>query len=91
MPACQSLLMLWTSHPEPGAAVCAWSSYDPRSPSTTGDAETPPYPTVLAAMGDGWRVVQFPRPLPLIPGSEHDLAFLKHEYVLERITEVAHV
>jgi hypothetical protein len=90
MPAKQRVLILWTSHPEPGSGVCAWSSYDPERPSTAGDAEAPPYPSVLAAMGDGWRVVQFPRPLPVIPGAEHQLGFLKHEYILERITEATH-
>jgi hypothetical protein len=90
MPAKQRVLILWTSHPDLGSGICAWSMYDSERHDGVGEADQPPYPSVLAAMDDGWRVVQFPRPLPVIPDAEHQLGFLKHEYILERITEAAH-
>ena len=53
-----------------------------------GDADEPPYASVLAAMRDGWRVIQLPaaagRPRR---GAEHDTAFLKYEFVLEKLVE----
>ena len=90
MPATQSVLILWTSHPDLGCGICAWSRYEPGRHDGTGEDDQPPYASVLAAMDDGWRVVQFPRPLPVIPGAEHQLGFLKHEYILERIAEATH-
>jgi hypothetical protein len=43
---------------------------------------------VLAAMRDGWRVIQFPSLRPPAPGAEHDTAFLPYEFVLEKLVEV---
>jgi hypothetical protein len=91
MPQRQRVLMLWTTHPMLTSDVVAWSTYDPKRPSTTGQDDEPPYKTVMDAMNDGWRVVQFARPQPLVAGHEFDTTFLKHEYVLEQIEEIAHV
>lgn len=72
------------------STVVAWSLIDGtgRTSNMAGDAEEPPYPSVLAAMKDGWRVIQVPAFLPAAPGQEHQTAFLRWEYVLEKLVEV---
>jgi hypothetical protein len=52
-----------------------------------GDADKPPYASVLAAMRDGWRVLQLPQLQPAAPGAEHDTSFLKYEFVLEKLVD----
>jgi hypothetical protein len=42
---------------------------------------------VLAAMRDGWRVIQLPALSPAAPGTEHATAFLKYEFVLEKLVD----
>ncbi|MEI7025481.1 hypothetical protein [Paenibacillus sp. y28] len=50
----------------------------------TGDQQEPLYNSVLAAMREGWNVLQSPA-LPVFrTGFEHDLGHLPYEYVLER-------
>ena len=86
----QQLLLLCVATPNPMSAVVAWSTYDGtgRTAHMAGDADKPPYDSVLAAMKDGWRVIQVP-PLTAAPGgAEHDTAFLRFEYVLEKLVDV---
>jgi hypothetical protein len=87
MPKLQHLLILYAHSPDLASPVCAWSAFAPDSTvaSEVGTSSTPPYPTVVAAMRAGWRVIQYPVAIPAYPGHEHDTGFLKHEYVLERI------
>ena len=44
--------------------------------------------SVLDAMKDGWRVIQFPQQFPAYPGMEYQTAYLKFEYILERLEEI---
>ena len=89
MPLRQKILVLWLTHPEPGAGVCAWSRYDAAGDGTgiSGDQDEPPYANALAAMRDGWRVVQYPVAVTPAAGEEFRLGFLKHQFVLERLVE----
>lgn len=86
----QKLLLLYTRSPDLRSEVGAWAIYDGtgKEHHTTGDSETPPYKTVLAAMRDGWRVIQLPQQTPAYPGMELTTSFLKHECVLEQIVDV---
>ena len=52
-----------------------------------GDADEPPYSSVLAAMRDGWRVIQLPQLRAAAAGAEHATAFLEYEFVLEKMVE----
>ena len=57
----QRVLYLTAKSTNLHAAVVGWALYDPtkvREP--TPPSEEPPYRSVLEAVGDGWRVVQFP-------------------------------
>ena len=86
----QQLLILYLGTSDLGSPVSAWSFYDgaARATGMAGDSEAPPYPSVLAAMQDGWRVIQLP-PLPAPhPGHEHTVAGLRYEFVLEKLVDV---
>jgi hypothetical protein len=86
----QQLLVLYATTSSPDSDVGAWSIFDGtgRQPHMAGDADKPPYPSVLAAMRDGWRVIQLPPLQAAAPGAEHDTAFLRYEFVLEKLVEV---
>ena len=70
------------------ASAVAWAVFDGAEPADdaqmqSGDEDQLPYKSVLDAMRDGWRVIQFPTP----PDERADKApgHLAHEYVLERM------
>jgi hypothetical protein len=86
----QRLLVLYAATSSPESDVGAWSMFDAtdRQAHMAGDSDKPPYASVLAAMRDGWRVIQFPQLAAAAPGAEHDTAFLKYEFVLEKLQEV---
>jgi hypothetical protein len=83
----QQLLFLCLANPSPTSSVVAWSLFDGAGHATTmaGDSERPPYDSVLAAMKDGWRVIQVPQLIPAAPEQPHQTAFLRFEYVLEKL------
>jgi hypothetical protein len=85
----QQLLVLYAATSSPESDVGAWSIFDGTGRQThmAGDADAAPYPTVLAAMRDGWRVIQLPQLAAAAPGAEHDTSFLKYEFVLEKLVE----
>ena len=70
----QKLLVLYAANSSPDSPVGAWSLFDGtgREKHMAGDADEPPYSSVLAAMRDGWRVIQLPQLRPAAPGAEHD-------------------
>lgn len=86
----QQLLFLYARYPDLKSAIGAWSLFDGtgREHHTTGDSDMPPYKSVLDAMHDGWRVVQFPVQFPAYPGMETVTSYLRWEYILEKIVEV---
>ena len=86
----QKILILYCRTPDLYSPVGAWTEYDATDTTkhTTGDSETPPYTSVFNAMKDGWRVIQFPQQFPAYPGMELTTAFLKFEYILEKLEEV---
>ena len=86
----QKLLVLYAANSSPDTEVVAWSLYDGTSDETyeaTGEA-VPPYPTVLDAMRDGWRVIKYPDLRPPGPGQEYDLSYLEFEFVLEKLESI---
>jgi len=86
----QQLLVLYATTSSPESEVGAWSLFDGtgRQAHMAGDSDKPPYASVVAAMRDGWRVLQLPPLQPAAPGAEHDTSFLKYEFVLEKLVEV---
>ncbi len=86
----QKLLVLYLHTPDLNSSVVAWAIYDGTGTvkHTTGDSETPPYTSVLEAMKDGWRVIQFPQQFPAYPGMEYHTSYLRFEYILEKLAPV---
>lgn len=86
----QKILILYSGTPDLRSGIGAWAIYDGtgKEHHTTGDSEAPPYDSVLAAMRDGWRVVQFPQQFPAYPGMELSTSYLRFEYILEKMEEV---
>jgi hypothetical protein len=75
----QQLLVLCAASPDLESDVVAWSFYDGAGDRTSmsGDADVPPYGSVLLAMRDGWRVMQLPATIRSAPGTEYEPSFLK--------------
>jgi hypothetical protein len=90
MPRRQRLLILYAHSPDLASPVCAWSEFsaDSTIASGVGITNIPPFPTVVAALRAGWRVIQYPIAIPAFPGHEDDTGALKHEFVLEQIEEL---
>ena len=90
MPLRQKLIVLYTHSPDLHSKVISWSIYDGtgKTRHSSGDETEPPYTSVVAAMQDGWRVVQFPQQFPAYPGMEYTTSYLKYEYILEQMEEI---
>ena len=89
----QQLLILNLSNSSPESRVVAWAFYDgalsPDKPQMqSGDSEEPLYHSALAAMQDGWRVMQVPAMPHFETGREFDTGHLPFEFVLERMVDI---
>lgn len=86
----QNLLLLYLHNSDLAGDVVAWSQFDGtgKTGHTTGDSEEPPYSSVLDAMKDGWRVIQCAQQFPASPGMEYTTAYLRYEYVLEKLEDI---
>jgi hypothetical protein len=84
----QQVLFLWLASSSLDATVLGWAFHDGTAgagPQPDGD---PPYASGVAALVDGWRLLQVSPLVPAAPGHERETSFLKHEFVFERIVEV---
>ncbi|MDP6985174.1 MAG: hypothetical protein QGG05_19020, partial [Candidatus Latescibacteria bacterium] len=90
MPLRQKLLVLYAHSPDLKSRVVSWATYDGtgRSSPGSGDEDKPPYGSVVAAMEDGWRVIQFPQQSMAHPGMEYHTSYLRYEYILEQLEEI---
>ena len=59
-----------------------------KSEHMAGDSEEPPYATGLAALRDGWRLLQMAPLQPHAPGAEFTTAYLKYEFLFEQWVDV---
>lgn len=85
----QQILILHLTNPDLGSRTVAWALYDGAKPANemqmnTGDSNESIYASVLAAMRDGWNVIQLPQLPAYVSGHEHENGHLPYEYVLER-------
>lgn len=86
----QKLLVLYLGNSTLESGVIAWSFYDGTGQekyNASGDT-TPPYPSGLAAMLDGWRVISYPALRRAYPGQEYELAHLPFEFVFEKLENI---
>lgn len=83
----QQVLVLYLGTSALDAPVVGWAVYDGTGAShpTTGDGDTPPYETGVAALRDGWRLIQAAPLIPPYPGQEHAVSYLKHEFLFEKL------
>jgi hypothetical protein len=89
----QQVLVLHGSSTDLLSRTVAWAIYDGRAATAaqemrTGDSDQPPYDSVVAALRDGWRVIQVPHP-GVVPGWEHQPGDLPFQFVLTREVAVA--
>ncbi len=89
MPRRQNLLLLYLADSALDAPVIAWSSYDGTGATETmaGDSEEPPYKTGLAALRDGWRLIQMSQLTAHPPGTEFTTSYLKYEFIFEQLVD----
>jgi len=83
----QKLLILYCENSSLTSGVLAWSLYDGTGvyEFDASDEADPPYPSVLAAMRDRWRVIQLPSLHAVNPGAAQQPSYLRFEVVLERL------
>ena len=81
----QLVLYLYSKSTNMRSGVASWMLYDATKPQEpTLPQDTPPYESVLAALADGWRVVQFPdAKLYAYQGVDND--YLGFEFILEKM------
>ncbi len=87
----QKLLFLYTANSSLESRTIGFSLYDGSGAGrfeAHGEEQGPPYPSVLAAMRDGWRVLQVPVLQSVDPGPEQRPSYLRFEFVLEQLVEV---
>lgn len=95
----QKILYLYSKSTNMGSAIASWALYDPCEPEQADQlvasdtfatapklpCQDPPYSSVLDAVADGWRVVQFPRE-ELHPFADTDNSYLGFGFILEKWT-----
>ncbi len=87
----QQVMVLYLATSALDTPVVGWSMYDGAATGPTPPVEdrpTPPYPTGLDALRDGWRLIQMSPLLPPGPDAERQVSYLKHEFVFEKLVEL---
>jgi hypothetical protein len=86
----QKVLVLYLTDSSLDSAVIAWAQYDGTGTTQhmAGDAAEPPYATGLAALRDGWRLLQMAPLQAHAPGAEFTTAYLKYEFLFEQLVDV---
>ena len=80
----QLLLYLYSKSTNLRSPLGAWALYDTTAPDEPVlPSQDAPYASVLDAVNDGWRIVQFPRP-ELYNFTDVDNAYLTYEFILEK-------
>ena len=80
----QLILYLYSKSTNLRSPLGSWALYDATAPEEAIlPSQEPPYTSVLDAVRDGWRIVQFPRP-ELYNFSDVDSAYLTYEFILQK-------
>jgi hypothetical protein len=89
MPVRQQILYLWLAEGALDTQTVGWAFHDGTSGAGPGLPETePPYATGLAALEQGWCLMQSPAPYPLVPGAEYEVSYLANEFIFERRVDI---
>ena len=83
----QQVLVLYLATSALDTGVVGWANYDGTGQTfhMAGDSDQPPYRTGLAALLDGWRLIQASPLLSHVPGNEFRTDYLKYEFWFEKI------
>lgn len=91
MTARQQVLLLWLASSSLDSRVLGWSFFDGTAGTGPQPEGEPPYDSGVAALRDGWRLLQMSPLIPPTPGHERETSFLKHEFLFERMVDAAAV
>ena len=85
----QQVLVLYLKSPALDSPTIGWARYDGTGQATgePGDSSQPPYPDGLAALVDGWRLIQASPVSAHAPGTEFTTAYLKYEFFFEKLVD----
>ena len=79
----QKILYLLSRRSDMRAQIVGWQLCDPGMDIEPAlPSKEPPYASVIDAVRDGWRILQFPSP-PAYPFTEQN-SYVGYEFVLER-------
>ena len=86
----QKVLVLYLNSSALDASVIGWAQYDGSDQEIhmAGDSAMPPYASGLAALKDGWRLIQASPLSSHMPGSEYRTDYLKYEFFFEKLITV---
>ncbi len=86
----QKVLTLYLATSALDSRVLGWAIYDGtgQESHTTGDNNEAPYETGLAALRDGWRLIQQPILIPPYPGEEYSTSFMKYGFLFEKLEAI---
>ena len=86
----QQVLVLYLRNSALDSGVVAWAVYDGTGREThmAGDRDDPPYATGLAALRDGWRLIQASTLADHSRGAEFRTGYLRYEFFFEKLAEV---
>lgn len=84
------MLYLWLAEGALDTSPVGWAFHDGTAGSGPAlpDVE-PPYASGVAALQDGWMLLQSPAPYAAGPGQEHGTSYLVNEFVFQRRIELA--
>jgi len=85
----QKVLVLYLANSSLDASVKAWAIYDGTGEQRhmPGDSQEPPYSNGLAALLDGWRLIQASPLINHTHGEEFRLGYLKYEFFFEKLED----
>ncbi|MDP6113302.1 MAG: hypothetical protein QGF00_26150 [Planctomycetota bacterium] len=85
----QRLMYMHLTSLNPASTCVSYAIFEPDGeyrPAISADAEMP-YKNVLAALADGWQVLQAPD--PRLPFDDHEMDILGYQFILQK-TEVSY-
>ena len=83
----QQVLVLYLANSALDSPVTAWARYDGAGKvrHQAGGDEEPPYATGLAALQDGWRLIQASPLINHNSGDEFRTGYFKYEFFFEKL------
>ncbi len=86
----QKIMVLYLASSALDTPVVAWAFYDGTGDEShmAGDCDDPPYTTGLAALKDGWRLIQANPLSGHSEGNEFRTDYLKYEFLFEQLVQI---